>query len=329
MDDGTRWITSLCNFYAKVWQMTPAKGTREWLKPALVKGRDKRPGAQVFLSSPHFHLQSLTLPWVFQNFFHLITSFSLSSTAPHTRTCLWDHFIQSSLCGWTQNKRLHSLIHSMHQNVHQLAVKAGIFGMCLAMTIFPKSLQRTFPVEEDHVELLLKTDSQTSREIYWIRISLGDGALWGDPVSLTNQKAQRDSCAFLYHFPCRELWLEVEKVASHALIFKLCPLLGWNLPSNSDSNGDPWNGQNPSKAKSQAPRFSDMWMAPRNRNEPDQSHCSQRELCLQRGHDVVRNVRRHWRWQGNELRSGMVILNVVLISPALRRGVGKCHPTCW
>jgi hypothetical protein len=53
MDEGTPWITSLCNFYAKVWQMMAAKGTRKWLKPALAKAEITYPGAWVSFSSPH------------------------------------------------------------------------------------------------------------------------------------------------------------------------------------------------------------------------------------------------------------------------------------
>ena len=92
--------------------------------------------------------------------------------------------------------------------------------------------------------------------------------------------------------------------------------------------GSPWKRQNPSKAKSQGRRLTDTWTAPRHGNKPDQSHCSW-GLCLQRGQDVARNVRRHWWWKGSELCSGKAIFNMVLLFSALLRGVGKCHPTCW
>ena len=288
--------------------MTPMKGTREWLKPALVKDRDNCPGAQVSMSSPHSHPQSLTLPWVFQSFpepFHLITSFIPLFTALHTLT-VFRAIVSSPVClaGLRIKAFTHLFIHSMHQNTHQLAIEAGIFCVCLAVTTFPKSLQRIFPIGENHLELQLETDSQISKEIYWIRISLGNGALWEDPVNLIIWEAQRDGWAFLCHFICRDMLLGVGKV-TYAPFFKLCPLLDWNSKSNSDSNGDPWNRQNqscflffvfcfyqlshqgspwkrqnPLKAKSQGSRLADMWTAPRDGNRPDQSHCSW-GLCLQ------------------------------------------------
>ena len=114
--------------------MTPVKGTREWLKPALVKDRDNCPGAQVSMSSPHSHPQSLTLPWVFQSFpepFHLITSFIPLFTALHTLT-VFRAIVSSPVClaGLRIKAFTHLFIHSMHQNTHQLAIEAGIFCVC-------------------------------------------------------------------------------------------------------------------------------------------------------------------------------------------------------
>ena len=54
----------------------------------------------------------------------------------------------------------------MHQNTHQRAIEAGIFCVCLAVTTFRKSLQRIFPIGENHLEFRLETDSQISKEIY-------------------------------------------------------------------------------------------------------------------------------------------------------------------
>lgn len=229
--------------------MTPKKGTREWLKPALVKSRKKCPGAQITFSQPPSPTLSLTLPWIFQSFlelfFNLITSFSPASTPPYTWTWLWDHFIQTSLCFWTRNKSLHSFIHSMPQIAH---VKAEIFSP-LSNNNFLQTLTKSTSCWGKSPGIPIKNRFSNLRGDLLNQHFPGRWRFLGIPSEFYYQGSSERWLSFL-------LLLRVEEVCSWALIAKICPLCGWKLPSNYDSSGDPLKGQNPSKAKSQGPRLS-------------------------------------------------------------------------